>query len=349
MQCSRLSTALLTARPCSCLPPCSPPDSSDFVRNDQLLSWISSRLPPSAGGTAASGGTRGGASSATGSGTGGRATPTSAAGTVLPLEPSSAATDSAATAGAGAGGLLGKEVGAASRASRASTWAPGTPKLMDIQPFEISFLELRMEAAIGAPSWRAAVLAPRCAGCLVRPVCALQRLAVGAVAGAPPLLHPSALRFCHSPFSLLPPAGKGSFGKVYLASWNETPVAVKVLMQLEAGGGSGGGEEQPVTLSSPAMAGLYKGGRTWAGLFSLPLVWEPHTRPRRRAFERSAARPPPRSPSGPGQCLVPPDFRPARPPATACRGGAHGGDAAPQHRHPHGLLHLPARHCHGWV
>ena len=38
-------------------------------------------------------------------------------------------------------------------------------------------------------------------------------------------------------------------------------MAVKVLMQLEAGGGSGGGEEQPVTLSSPAMAGLYKGER----------------------------------------------------------------------------------------
>lgn len=40
---------------------------------------------------------------------------------------------------------------------------------------------------------------------------------------------------------------------MYLASYNLTSVAVKILMKIE-----GGGEEQPAALSSPSLAALYK-------------------------------------------------------------------------------------------
>ncbi|KAL4419069.1 hypothetical protein ABPG77_010348 [Micractinium sp. CCAP 211/92] len=58
--------------------------------------------------------------------------------------------------------------------------------------------------------------------------------------------------------------GQGSFGKVFLASLNEAPVAVKILMKLEAAGPSG--ELQPVTLSSPALAGLHREAEVMAAI-----------------------------------------------------------------------------------
>ncbi|PSC69274.1 Serine threonine-kinase CTR1 [Micractinium conductrix] len=58
--------------------------------------------------------------------------------------------------------------------------------------------------------------------------------------------------------------GQGSFGKVYLASYNETPVAVKILMKLEAA--EDDEELHPVTLSSPALAGLNKEAEVMAAL-----------------------------------------------------------------------------------
>ncbi|KAL4439870.1 hypothetical protein ABPG75_002871 [Micractinium tetrahymenae] len=58
--------------------------------------------------------------------------------------------------------------------------------------------------------------------------------------------------------------GRGSFGKVFLALLNEAPVAVKILMKLEAAGLSG--ELQPVTLSSPALAGLHREAEVMAAI-----------------------------------------------------------------------------------
>ena len=57
--------------------------------------------------------------------------------------------------------------------------------------------------------------------------------------------------------------GEGSFGAVYKATWHQVPVAVKVLLSTSPdayGGSQKEAAERALTLSSPVLANLQKGG-----------------------------------------------------------------------------------------
>jgi serine/threonine protein kinase len=181
---------LAVARPPFC--------SNEFVRSDQLLSWIVAHVTPSPGSAST---LRSGGSNAT-------------AATVAPTTPPAAVALGAPSFGA-----------PLSRHRHSSSSDVHSPRIADIQPFELNFWDLTMERSIG----------------------------------------------------------RGSFGKVYLASWHETPVAVKLLMQLDgthqpscggtpgpsaedSGSGPPADEEAAVTLSSPAMARFYKEAQLMAAM-----------------------------------------------------------------------------------
>lgn len=108
-----------------CLPPCS----NEFVRSDQLLSWIVAHVTPSPGSAST---LRSGASNAT-------------AATVAP------ATPPAAVALAPGVPAFGAPLSRHRHSSSSSEVQ--SPKIADIQPFELSFWDLTMERTIGRGSF----------------------------------------------------------------------------------------------------------------------------------------------------------------------------------------------------
>jgi len=60
--------------------------------------------------------------------------------------------------------------------------------------------------------------------------------------------------------------GEGSFGRVYLAKWNETPVAVKVLLGVENLEDEDAAEAAAMSLSNPVLDGLSKESTLMASL-----------------------------------------------------------------------------------
>lgn len=119
---------------------------SEFVRSDELLSWISAHHTPPTSSTDAR--TAGGTSEA------------SASGTVLPnLPPTPAA---AIPVVPGSTGPLAHQP---SRASEVASTPKSGRRLLDISPFEINFFDLQMERVIGRGSFGKVSILVGPAGC----------------------------------------------------------------------------------------------------------------------------------------------------------------------------------------